>query len=110
VLVEEVCLCVQEAPVVEPDFYLVSPQESDQFLDQLQRGLIEWLGLQVALEPLLQCLSVGSKADIYTRMRLCPQQQSKGPDLVKTFLHQAVARDGEVGRGDIERLTGALPQ
>jgi len=43
-------------------------------------------------------------------MRLGPQQQPKRPDLVQTFPHQPVSGDGEVRRGDVERLAGGLRQ
>jgi hypothetical protein len=110
VLVEEVRLGVQEALVVQPDFHLVGPDEGDQFLDQLERGLVERLGLQVALEPFLQRRGVGPKTDVGPRMRLGPQQQPEGPDLVQSSFHETVAGDGEVRRGDVQRLAGALRQ
>ena len=110
VLVEEVRLGVEEAVVVEPDFHLVGPKEGDQFLDQLQRGLGERLGFQVALQPLLQRLGVGSEADIGPGVRLGSQDETERPDLVQPLLHQPVAGDGEVRRGDVERLADALGQ
>ncbi len=53
VLVEKVRLGVEETAIVEPNLHLVGMKEGDQFLDQLQRGLGERLGLQVALQPFL---------------------------------------------------------
>ncbi len=110
VLVEEVRLGVQEPLVVEADLHLVGAEERDQVLDQFQRGLVERLGLQVALEPLLQRLGVGFEADVGAGVRLGAQDEAKGTDLVQPVLHQSVAGDGEVGRGDVERLAGALGQ
>ena len=107
---EEVRLGVQEALVVEPDLHLVGPQEGDQFLDQFQRGLVERLGLQVALELLLQRFGIGSQSDVGPGVRLRSQEQTKRPDLMQPVLHQPVAGDGEVRRGDVERLAGALGQ
>ena len=76
----------------------------------LQRGLGERLGFEVALEPLLQRLGIRPQADIGAGLRLGPEQQPKRPDLMQPVLHQPVAGDGEVGRGDVERLAGALAE
>ena len=108
VLVEEVRLGVEEALVVEPDLHLVGPKKGDQFLDQLQRGLGERLGFQVALQPLLERLGIGSEADVGPGVRLRSQDEPKRPDLMQPVLHEPVTGDGEVRRGDVERLADAL--
>ena len=107
VLVEQVRLGVQEALVVEPDLHLVGAQEGDQVLDQPERLGRERLGFEVALEPGLERLGVGSEADVGPGVRLGAEQQPEGPELVQPVLDEPVARDGEVGRGDVERPADA---
>ncbi|HVC93818.1 MAG TPA: hypothetical protein VND64_09010 [Pirellulales bacterium] len=43
-------------------------------------------------------------------MRLGAQDQSEGPEVVKSFLYEPVAGDGEVGRSNVQRLVIGLPK
>lgn len=47
---------------------------------------------------------IGQNADINAVVRLGPQDEPKSANLVQALLHQPVAGDSEVRRGDVQRL------
>ncbi len=102
VLVEEVRLGVQEALVEEPDLDLLGVQEGDQVLDQRQGLGGVRLRLELAPELALQRRRPRLHPDIRARLGIGADQEPEGPEVMEAVLDQAVARDGEVGRGDVE--------
>ena len=46
--------------------------------------------------------ALGSHPDVRARLRIGADQEPEGPEVMEAVLDQPVARDGEVGRGDVE--------
>jgi hypothetical protein len=112
VTIEKVTLRVQKSPLtilsrfmpqIQLDLHLITPQETDNFLDKPLCFLSKWLGVEFISQI---AFGVSSQAHVLGSLRFIAEQQPEAANGRKRMPQQRVASDAEIGRRYIDCLAG----